>query len=805
MSRVAIYVCDCMGLVSDDVDTESVERLARTLEGAVLVQRVGMLCSRARLDVLADELRESRIGRLIFVGCSPRMSLKLPEELLIATAEQGGVDPSLVEVANIREQCAWIHRGAGREAASAKARDLLRMAHARLMAGEPSLEPVRIANRALVIGAGPAGLSAAKDLAVAGVETVLVERASHVGGVVCQLPFMFQTECWPSTCENSCVGPVQAQRTLLEPLVQLHTSARVEQVVKRDGNFCAEIERAPRFVDADLCITCDRCTQACPVQVDGHKAIDRPFPRAMPPSYTLFWEACTLCGECAPVCPTDAIDLRAGPTRIERSAGAVILATGTRQRDPDVAPARADGTRHPDVVTALQFEQMLAHSLSLVRPSDGEPMEHLVFVQCAGSRVGVGSERKGVPYCSKTCCAITAKQARRVATASPETEVSVVYYRDFRTYERALEKLHQDLRAMGIAFLNGEVTAIAEGGEGGLAVKMDLLGTEEQEQEGESDLVQCDLVVLACAQEPELPLVTEPDLGVPLDAFGFPIEAQPRMLRPTETFVDRVYAVGSAAGPKTIQHAVEQGSTAALRVIEALRAGARQPVKHSCRIRLERCSGCGICLSVCPHGAIRITDDGAQVDAAFCQGCGMCAASCPSHAAALRGFSDELILEEVRQAFCEAPAQEPRILALLCYWCAYGGVDLAGIEGLEAPTGFRPIRIRCSSSVNTGLLFEMFRLGVDGIIVAGCPHNSCHHMWGNWLAEKRLSLARALLQQMGLDDRRLVFENIGLMHARKFVDLIQRKRAELLALGPNPLTRTGVAREEGGDRPWLQG
>lgn len=807
MGRVAIYICDCMGLVSDHVDTAALEELARHLEGVVLVRRTGLLCGRNELRALGEELGESGISHLLFAGCSPRMSLKLPEERLVAAAADGGVDPALVEVANIREQCAWIHSG-DREGASRKARDLLRMAHARLRAAEASPAAPQLKRRVLVVGAGPAGLAAARDLAAAGIESVLVERNPHVGGTACQLPFVFQTECWPSTCETSCVVPQLAQQALLSPLVQLHTSARIDHIVKREGNFRVVMERGPRYVDPDRCIACGKCEDVCPVEVDDpfgvgpprRKAIAKSFTRAVPDAHTLLREACPpSCEACAEACPTDAINLKAQDEHIERRVGAVILATGTRQRDPGLA-VRPDGTRLPDVVTALEFERILAAGLK--RPSDGEPAEHVVFVQCAGSRVGPDSTRSGVPYCSKTCCAITAKQAKRVALAAPETEVSVVYLRDFRTYERALEKLHQDLRAMGIPFVNGEVTAIDQPAEGGLALQVTPLDTEDPEDPGEAETVACDLVVLACAQEPELPASAQADLGVPTDAFGYPIEAQPRILRPTETFVDRVYAVGSAAGPKTVQQAVEQGAVAALRAAQSLWGNGRRQQRYTSRIERSRCSGCGICLSVCPHGAIRLTDDGALADAAFCQGCGMCAASCPSHAASLTCFSEQLLLREVRAAFTEATPNEPRLLALLCYSCAYAGADLAGVGRLALPDCFRVVRIRCSSSVNMGLVLEMFRLGIDGIIVGGCPHHSCHHMWGNWLAEKRTSMMRALLGQMGLDERRLVFENIGLMHAQKFAELIQRKREELSALGPNPWARPEAA-AEGGQAPWL--
>jgi heterodisulfide reductase subunit A2 len=808
MAKTAIYICDCMGQISDPIDTASLEALARELEPDAHVQRVGTLCTSEDLQRLQQELREQGVERLLVAACSPRTSLKLPEQRLMAVARAGGVDPCLVEVANIREQCAWIHPD-DRSGATAKARDMLRMTHARLSGAVESSPGVPVQRRALVLGGGPAGLAAAKHLARADVPVTLVEQQAHIGGGVCQLAFMFQTEAWPATCKGTCVGPVQAAEALFDERIELLTGAELQRIDKEQGNFTATVRLSPRFVDVDRCISCGQCTAACPVELDNtfelergvkRKAIDKAFVRAVPDAVELLPEHCPDgCVACAEVCPNGAIDLQAAPQTLERAAGAVIMTTGTAQRDvPDLRTS-------PDVVTAMTFERMLDAG-QVVRPSDGEEAEHVVFVQCAGSRAGMGSARSGVPYCSKTCCAVTAKQVKRLATNYPMVEASVVYYRDFRTYERALEQLNQDLHAMGIEFHNGEVTEIAprtaaEGG--GLSVQMDALGTEELEEQGAIKDLACDLVVLACAQEASLPAAAL-GLGFPVDAFGFPIEHQPRVLRPTETFVDRVYAAGSALGPKTIQQAVEQGKAAALKAIEALTAAARPPVRHLSIVDPQRCSRCGICASVCPHGAISLDETGgASADPGFCQGCGLCAASCPSHAANLRNFSDEQLLAEAAVAFTDAPPAEPKILALLCYWCSYAGADMSGIERHTAPTCFRTVRARCSSSVNMGLVLELFRTGIDGVIVAGCPHHSCHHMWGNWLADKRVAAMKQLLAQVGLDERRLIFENIGLMHGQEFVELIDRKRGELAVLGPNPLSVDAAPMARGGERAWL--
>ena len=805
MAGIAVYICDCMGLVSNHVDTQSLEELAGTLDGVTLVRRAGILCGKDDRASWAEELRQAGAERLLFAGCSPRMSLKLPEELLTRMAQEAGLDPSLVEVANIREQCAWIH-GGDDLGANAKARDMLRMAHARLTANQPSAQEIELERKVLVVGGGPAGLAAARDLSRAGLPAVLVEKSSYLGGKLCQLPFMFQNETWPSTCESACTGPVHSREAEHSPLVTVHTSAEVTDLHKQDGNFEISITRAPRFVDQDRCISCGLCEQVCPEQAPNafelgqsqRKAISKPFARAVPDTFTIVEGACTFCGDCLHVCPTDAIDLQAKPSIVTETTGAVILATGTEQRDPALSPELGAGAKN--VITAMELERMLATGLK--RPSDGEEPESLVFVQCAGSRAGMDRQGSGVPYCSRTCCAVTAKQAKRVAMNHPMTEVSVLYYRDFRTYERALEKLSQDVNALGVEFHNGEVTAIEEGEEELLDIQYNRLGTEELEDDGATANLEADLVVLACAQESRLPEVMQ-KLGLPTDVFGFPIECQPRLLRPTETFVDRVYAAGAAMGPKAIQPSVEQGTAAAMKAVQALGGGGQTPLKHVSSVDSERCSRCGVCVSVCPHGAMAMDDDGAHVEAAFCQACGMCAASCSSHAASLRSFSDEALLREAAAAFTEAPSGEPKILTLLCYWCSYGCADLAGLRRLEVPACVRTMRIRCSSSVNTGLVTEMFRMGIDGVLVGGCPDNSCHHMWGNWLAQKRTALMKTLMRQMGLDERRLKFEVLGIMHADKFAEETVKMRKELVALGPNPWAAEQTVLQ-GGEVPWLQ-
>lgn len=787
--HIGVFVCDCKGLISDRVDVDRVVKAAEQLENVDVVQRADVLCSRKGIAAMKERIRDGGCDRVLFVGCSARSSLKFPEDRLTALLQDCDLPPAMFEVANVREQCAWQH--SDRNAATAKAVDLMRMAHARLASDEAAPAPSPIAKRALVVGGGAAGLQAAKDLASAGIPVTLVERSAYLGGHVCRINRIFQSEGWPSVCESKCVGPVQARDVVMGSRTDIRTQARILGAERRDGSFHVRIRSAPRFVDDDLCIGCNKCTEVCPESLprnfDGcltsRKAIDKDFERALPDTYNVVDEACTRCGECVPVCPTDAIDLEAQPTEEEIAFGAVFLATGFE--DDGVVKLPEYGGGHPDVVTSSTFEHLLERGLAC--PSDGREPESVVFVQCAGSRAGPDKQGGGVSYCSKTCCAVTAKHVDRLSTAYPMTEAQVVYYRDIRTTERAAESLNQKLRAMGMEYVEGEVTSIEPGEESGLRLTVEP--TEELCECSEPKHLDADLVVLATPQQPGRGARELAEMfGVRLDRDGFPIENQPRLFRPTESFVDRVYAVGASSGPKVVQQAVEQGSAAAMRALATLTRGEVDAPRFASRIHGDRCVSCRICEAVCPHGAIRITEAGAVSDPAFCQACGFCAAACPVHAAELTNFTDQQILEQARVAFSELPESEPRILALLCYWCAYSAADFAGIERVEVPASYRAIRIRCASSVNTALLLKMFQLGVDGILVAGCPERSCHHLWGNFVADKRVTLAKSLLDQLGYDPRRLRFEYIGAPQQDKLVEILRNMDQGLRALGRNPAT-----------------
>lgn len=183
-----------------------------------------------------------------------------------------------------------------------------------------------------------------------------------------------------------------------------------------------------------------------------------------------------------------------------------------------------------------------------------------------------------------------------------------------------------------------------------------------------------------------------------------------------------------------------------------------------------------MCVPMCPHKAIIQQDKEPffSIAADFCKGCGLCVVTCPSKAITLRNLDDHQLLTMVDKAFLHAQPDQPRILAFLCYWCAYGASDLMGPKGFEIPLNVRTIRIRCSASFNPDLAIEILTQNkADGIIVGGCPPKNCHHQWGNYLELRRIKIVKEMLNVFNLPKDSLRFEYIGVTLYDKLAKILK--------------------------------
>jgi len=143
-------------------------------------------------------------------------------------------------------------------------------------------------------------------------------------------------------------------------------------------------------------------------------------------------------------------------------------------------------------------------------------------------------------------------------------------------------------------------------------------------------------------------------------------------------------------------------------------------------------------------------------------------------------------------------AFKPKILIFCCNWCSYAGSDLAGISRYQIKPYFRVIRTMCSARVDPEWIMEAFRLGVDGVMVAGCHPGDCHYIGGNYRTRRRMALLRSLLKQFGLKPERLELTWISAGEAEKFATTVDSFINRIIEIGPSPYARGGSGTKAAG-------
>jgi heterodisulfide reductase subunit A-like polyferredoxin len=187
--RIGVYVCHCGLNIAQSVDCRKVAETASALEGVVVSKDIAYACSGPGQQEIKDDILEHGLDRIVVASCSPR----LHEPTFRQMMQSAGLNPYLLEMANLREQCSWVHMNEPVEATK-KAVDLVKMAVYRVRLLCPLFEEtLPLTQRTLVIGGGVAGIQAALDLADNGYEVILVEKEPSIGGVMAQLDKTFPT------------------------------------------------------------------------------------------------------------------------------------------------------------------------------------------------------------------------------------------------------------------------------------------------------------------------------------------------------------------------------------------------------------------------------------------------------------------------------------------------------------------------------------------------------------------------------------------------------------------------------------
>jgi len=635
--KIGVFICDCGTNIAEVVDTPKLSEFAQKQDEVVEVKIHRLWCSEGGRDEMKQAIIDNKLTRVVVAACSPKQH-EITFQKVLASA---GLNPYLMQMANIREQVAWVTKD--KDMATKKAVSQLNSAIRRVKV-QKSLEKSEIECKTdfLVIGAGISGMSAALTLAQKNRKVYLVEREPWIGGKVVAYEDVFpKMECAP------CMLEPKMDEVLHDEQISLMTNSEITNLKGFFGNFQVQIKTKARHVDIEKCIGCGACYDACPVSVKNRfngdlserHAIYSAFPGVLPNAPAIDCENCLRykgedCRKCEESCPFGAIDYTQKDEYKTVEVGAIVVATGFGVTKSEEIKNFAGIS---EVYDAYQFERIISSTgptEGKIVTADNKAPEAIAFVHCAGSR-----DKRYKEYCSGVCCANTIKLAHLTKKKSPETKIYEIYS-DWCLPGKNYQQFHDKCAADKVEYIRTDNANDIKAEKRSNKIILTAGGKT----------IEADMVVLSTAIVPNYGLDQfNALLGMNTDSDGF-YSAEHEKISPAATANRGIYVAGCCTGPKDVPQSVAQAQAAAGMALSVIVPGEKLELEvATAKVINEICGGCHSCIGLCPYQAISFDAEKgvAAVNEILCRGCGVCVAACPAGAITNKHFTDEQIFSEI--------------------------------------------------------------------------------------------------------------------------------------------------------------
>lgn len=768
-SNIGVFICHCGDNISKNIDMELLKQKFSVDDLSCIVEH-DYLCSVEGQHLIHNKVESLGLDGLIIAACSPEIHQGKFRDF----AEDAGVNRYLVDIANIREQCAWVSKD---PEPTTRAVDIIRSSIFAVRNAE-QLEKIilPVVKSVVVIGGGISGITAALSLARQNIKVFLVEKTPTIGGNMVKIGKVYSSDTMSEECAMCSLAPLMGEVND-HPLIEILTMSSVSNITGHRGDFKIKVITDPLMVNGNQCTSCGECSRVCGVCVLDEwnanlltrKAIYKPFPGAVPRSYTVDTCVCVKCGACVEACTVGAINLECESTERILNAGAIIIATGHNELDPG-DKEEYGYHKFSGVITQMELARILAVNGptdgQLRVPGDDKSIRRLVMVQCVGSR-----DRKpgSIPYCSTVCCMVALKHANYISNHFKGVEVFICYT-DMKTLGK-YEDYYFETQKNGeknLRFIRGRVAEVLEDLDDKLVVRVeDTLGEGLME-------VEADMVVLSCAIKPSDDAeLMESIFDISLNEEYFVMEKHPK-LEPTQTTVPGIFVCGTARGGMDITDSINMARSAASNVMELMSSDTIEIEPKYAMIDNVKCIECGECVDFCSSGAIYINPD-VFIDPFVCSGDGGCIGNCPQNAIYLPGCSDMEIFARIQGSLSSG---EPLILAFLDEKIAYVAADNIGVNRRDYPVEVRIIRISSIMRLELKHILYAFENGAVGIFLGDGTGNASGSQVKEKLEDKVEEMKSGVASAL-IDPDRIWFYEAYLPHYKGLASNLKEFRDNL--------------------------